>query len=61
MFYEYSHYDEQPCKIRKNLNLLYGYSLVIRWLLVAIKHSQALVLNKSGVLHRMRLIGHARF
>ena len=41
--------------------LLVGYSLVTRWLLVAIKHSQALVLNKFGVLHRMTLIGHARF
>ena len=30
-----------------------------RWLLITIKHSQALVLNKSIVLHRKKLIGHA--
>ena len=30
-----------------------------RWLQVTIKHSQALVPNKSIVLHREMLIGHA--
>ena len=31
------------------------------WLLVTIKPSQALVLKKSGVLHRMTLLGHVHF
>ena len=30
-----------------------------RWLFITIKHSQALVLNKSIMLHRKTLIGHA--
>ena len=42
-------------KIKCPLWLLIGYSLVTRWLLVTIKHSQALLLNKSSVLHRMKL------
>ena len=33
--------------------------MVTRWLLVTIKHSQALTLNKSSVLHRMKFICHA--
>ena len=31
------------------------------WLLVTIKPSQALVLKKSGLLHRMILLGHVHF
>ena len=45
--------------IRSKLNILYGYSLVTRWLLVTIKHhphpSISEVLKKSSVLHRMTL------
>ena len=41
--------------------LLVGYSLVTRWLLITIKHSQVLVLKKSGVLHIMTLIHHTHF
>ena len=36
---------------------LVGYSLLTRWLLVKINHSQALVLNKASVLHRITLVG----
>ena len=45
-------------KIKSPLWLLVGYSLVTRCILVTIKHSQALVLNKSSVLHRMKLLGN---
>ena len=31
------------------------------WLLVTIKPSQVLVLKKSGLLHRMILLGHVHF
>ena len=34
--------------------------MVTPWFLVTIKHSQALVLNKSGVLGRMTLTGHSQ-
>ena len=33
--------------------------MITRWLLVTVKHSQALVLNKSSMLHTKTLIGHA--
>ena len=32
--------------------------MVTRWLLVSIKYSQALALNKSSGLHRMKLSSH---
>ena len=35
--------------------------MVTRWLLVTNKHSQALVLEKSSVLHRMTLIGNTHY
>ena len=46
-------------KIKSFLWLLVGYSLLTRCLLATIKQSQALVLNKSSMLHRKKFIGHA--
>ena len=46
-------------KLKSPLSLLDGYSLITHCLLVTNKHSQALVLKKSSVLHRMSLIDDA--
>ena len=46
-------------KIKSSLWLLIFYLLITHWLLVTIKHSQALSINKSRHLHRMKLIERA--
>ena len=46
-------------KIKSPLRIFVGYSLVTYWLFVIIKHFQAVVLNKSSVLHKRILIGHS--
>ena len=45
-------------KNKSSLWLLVGYPLITRLLPVGIKRSQALVPNKSSVMHRITLIGH---
>ena len=47
-------------KMKYPLCLLVDYSPVFLWLLIIIKHLQALILNKSSALHKMMLIGDAR-
>ena len=54
-----SEMSSSKVKTKSSLWLLLGYSLVSLWLLVTIKCSQVLVLNKSSVLRRKRLICYA--
>ena len=46
-------------KMKYPLCLLVDYSPVFLWLLIIIKHLQALILNKSSALQKMMLIGDA--